>query len=65
MPCGASYAIWLFSAAAGSAIKGALTMFVWEVGTVPLMFIFGMIGTVILQKYSKWMIMANVTQLLE
>lgn len=60
MPCGASYAMWLFSATTGSAIKGALTMLVWGIGTVPLLFAFGIIGTVLPQKYSKWMIIVNV-----
>ena len=60
MPCGASYAMWLFSATSGSMFRGALTMFVWALGTIPLLFTFGWLGTSIPRKYSKWMIVGNV-----
>ena len=56
MPCGASYAMWVYSMGTGSAARGAVTMLVWSLGTVPLMLIFGSIGAFIPAKYSKWMI---------
>lgn len=56
MPCGASYAMWVYSMGTGSAGMGAVTMLVWALGTVPLMLLFGSIGAFIPAKYSKWMI---------
>jgi sulfite exporter TauE/SafE/copper chaperone CopZ len=56
MPCGASYAMWVYSMGTGSAGRGALTMLAWSLGTVPLMFVFGSVGAFIPAKYSKWMV---------
>jgi len=56
MPCGASYAMWVYSMGTGSAGRGALTMLVWSLGTVPLMLLFGSAGAFIPAKYSKWMV---------
>lgn len=60
MPCGASYAMWLCAMSSGSAGRGAAVMLVWGLGTVPLMLLFGVFGSLIPQKYFKWMLKANV-----
>jgi sulfite exporter TauE/SafE/copper chaperone CopZ len=56
MPCGASYAMWVYSMGTGSAGRGALTMLVWSLGTVPLMLLFGSLGSMLPAKWSKWMV---------
>ena len=56
MPCGATYAMWVYSMGTGSALSGSLSMLVWCLGTVPLMLIFGSVGAFIPVKYSKWMV---------
>ena len=41
MPCGALSAMWLYAMSSGSAMRGALVMLVFSLGTVPLLFLFG------------------------
>lgn len=41
MPCGALSAMWLYAMSSGSAVRGALVMLVFSLGTVPLLFLFG------------------------
>lgn len=60
MPCGASYAMWLYAASAGSTIRGAVVMGVWCLGTMPLLLGLCLLGRAIPIKYSKWMTLANV-----
>lgn len=60
MPCGASYAMWLYAASAGSAIKGAAVMGVWCLGTMPLLLALCLLGRAAPAKYRKWMTLANV-----
>lgn len=44
MPCGPLQSMQLYALSTGSFTKGALSMFFFSVGTVPLMYIFGKIG---------------------
>lgn len=60
MPCGALYAMWLVAMTAGSAAQGGMVMFLWSLGTVPLMLILSVLGTVLPPKAAKWMNKANV-----
>lgn len=56
MPCGSMYAMWLFAISGGSAGRGALVMLAFALGTVPLMLLFGSLGSLIPRKYMKYMI---------
>lgn len=64
MPCGASYAMWLYAASAGSAAKGAAVMGVWCLGTMPLLLGLCLAGQIIPAKYGKWMNLANIMLIL-
>ncbi len=44
MPCGPLQSMQLYALSTGSFYQGALSMFLFSVGTVPLMYIFGKIG---------------------
>ena len=44
MPCGALYAAWLCAMSSGSAVRGALLMLAFALGTVPLMLLFASLG---------------------
>ncbi len=41
MPCGPLQAMLIYAASTGSAFQGGLTMFIFGIGTIPLMFVFG------------------------
>lgn len=56
MPCGSMYAMWLLAMSAGGAGRGALIMLAFALGTVPLMLLFGSLGSLITRKYMKYMI---------
>ena len=51
MPCGPLQAMQLYALSTGSPIKGALSMFLFSLGTVPLMFGFGAISRLLSQKF--------------
>ena len=51
MPCGPLQAMQLYALSTGSPIKGALSMFLFGLGTVPLMFGFGAISRLLSQKF--------------
>ena len=53
MPCGPLQAMQLYALGTGSAIAGALSMLVFSVGTVPLMFGFGAISTLLSKKFTR------------
>jgi len=53
MPCGPLQAMQLFALATGSPIHGALSMFVFSLGTVPLMFAVGAIGSILSKKFAS------------
>ncbi len=46
MPCGPLQSMQLYALSTGSFVNGAISMFVFSVGTVPLMYLFGKIGDV-------------------
>lgn len=53
MPCGPLQTMQLFALGAGSAVKGALSMFMFSIGTVPLMLIFGSLSGLLGKNSSK------------
>jgi plastocyanin domain-containing protein/sulfite exporter TauE/SafE/copper chaperone CopZ len=53
MPCGPLQTMQLFALGTGSPIKGALSMFVFAVGTVPLMLTFGAVSGLLSKGYTK------------
>jgi sulfite exporter TauE/SafE/plastocyanin domain-containing protein/copper chaperone CopZ len=53
MPCGPLQTMQLFALGTGSPIRGALSMFVFAVGTVPLMLTFGAISGLLSKGYTK------------
>jgi sulfite exporter TauE/SafE/copper chaperone CopZ len=55
MPCGPLQAMQLYALSTGSPVKGAISMFLFSIGTVPLMFLFGALGSLLNKKYTKKM----------
>jgi sulfite exporter TauE/SafE/copper chaperone CopZ len=55
MPCGPLQAMQLYALSTGSPIKGAVSMFLFSVGTVPLMFLFGAISSFLSKKFTAKM----------
>lgn len=53
MPCGPLQAMQLYALSTGSPVKGALSMFLFSLGTVPLMFGLGALSSVLSQKFTK------------
>ena len=53
MPCGPLQTMQLFALGTGSAVAGALSMFVFALGTVPLMLTFGAISGLLSKGYTK------------
>ncbi|WP_238881519.1 sulfite exporter TauE/SafE family protein [Clostridium sp. YIM B02551] len=53
MPCGPLQTMQLFALGTGSAFKGALSMFVFSLGTVPLMLTFGALSGLLSKGYTK------------
>lgn len=53
MPCGPLQAMQLYALGTGSFFAGALSMFLFSVGTVPLMFGFGALSTILSSKFTK------------
>lgn len=53
MPCGPLQTMQLFALGSGSAVKGALAMFVFSIGTVPLMLTFGALSGLLSKGYTK------------
>lgn len=56
MPCGPLQAMQLYALSTGSLTKGALAMFMFAIGTVPLMFGFGAISTYLSKKFTHNML---------
>ena len=56
MPCGPLQSMQIYALAAGSVFKGAVSMFLFSLGTVPLMFGFGFFAGRINLKYRKTML---------
>ncbi|MEL7605373.1 MAG: sulfite exporter TauE/SafE family protein [Sedimentibacter saalensis] len=55
MPCGPLQAMQLYALGTGSFLTGALSMFIFGLGTVPLMFAFGAFSSLINSKFTKQM----------
>jgi sulfite exporter TauE/SafE/copper chaperone CopZ len=55
MPCGPLQAMQLYALSTGSPIKGAISMFLFSIGTVPLMFAFGALSSLLSKKFTKKM----------
>lgn len=53
MPCGPLQTMQLFALGTGSALKGSLSMFVFSIGTVPLMLTFGALSGLLSKGYTK------------
>jgi sulfite exporter TauE/SafE/plastocyanin domain-containing protein/copper chaperone CopZ len=59
MPCGPLQTMQLYSLGTGSAATGALSMFIFSAGTVPLMLLFGMTATLLPRKLVPIMVKAS------
>lgn len=59
MPCGPLQAMQLYALSTGSPVKGAISMFLFSVGTVPLMFAFGALSSYINKKSTGKMMKAS------
>lgn len=55
MPCGPLQAMQIYALGTGSFLAGALSMFIFSLGTVPLMFGFGAISSFLSGKFTKKM----------
>ncbi len=55
MPCGPLQSMQIYALGTGSAIKGALSMLSFSLGTFLLMFLFGVVSTLISGKFTKTM----------
>ncbi len=53
MPCGPLQAMQLYALSAGSPLKGALSMLIFSLGTVPLMFGLGAFSSVLSKRFTK------------
>jgi len=53
MPCGPLQTMQLYALGTGSALSGALSMFMFAIGTVPLMLTFGAISGILSKGYTK------------
>lgn len=53
MPCGPLQTMQVFALGTGSAVKGALAMFAFSLGTVPLMLTFGALSGLLSKGYTK------------
>lgn len=56
MPCGPLQAMQLYALSTGSPVKGAISMFLFSLGTVPLMFLFGAISSFLTKKFTAKML---------
>lgn len=64
MPCGPLQAMQIYALSTGSPVRGALSMFLFSVGTVPLMFTFGVLSSVLNKKYTGKMMTASAVLVL-
>ena len=53
MPCGPLQIVQLYALGTGSALQGALSMFIFSLGTVPTLFLLGAANSFISRKYTK------------
>ncbi len=59
MPCGPLQAMQLYALSTGSAVMGALSMLLFSLGTVPLMFLFGAAGNMLSRSNAKKLMSAG------
>ncbi|MBW7571465.1 urease accessory protein UreH domain-containing protein [Caproiciproducens faecalis] len=59
MPCGPLQAMQIYALGTGSILAGALSMFVFSLGTVPLMFGFGALSSFLSSKFTHKMMKAS------
>lgn len=59
MPCGPLQAMQLYALGTGSFWGGALAMFLFSLGTVPLMFVFGVLGSLLSSRFTRKMLQAG------
>lgn len=59
MPCGPLQAMQLYALGTGSFVTGALSMFFFSIGTVPLMFGFGALSSLLSRKFTKDMMLVS------
>lgn len=59
MPCGPLQAMQLYALSTGSPVKGAVSMFLFSIGTVPLMFAFGALSSFLNKKFAGKMMTAS------
>ena len=59
MPCGPLQAMQLYALSTGSAFGGALSMLLFSLGTVPLMFLLGALSTLLSRKFTRHMVTAG------
>jgi len=55
IPCGPLQAMQLYALGTGSFLTGAFSMFIFSIGTVPIMFAFGVFSTILSLKFTKQM----------
>jgi sulfite exporter TauE/SafE/copper chaperone CopZ/plastocyanin domain-containing protein len=53
MPCGPLQAMQIYALSSGSPVTGALSMFLFSLGTVPLMFGLGALSTILSKKFTQ------------
>lgn len=59
MPCGPLQAMQLYALGTGSFLAGALSMFAFSLGTVPLLFAFGAVSSFLSARFTKKMLKAS------
>ncbi|MGI6279658.1 MAG: sulfite exporter TauE/SafE family protein [Acutalibacteraceae bacterium] len=59
MPCGPLQAMQIYALSTGSPLKGALSMLLFSLGTVPLMFGLGALSTFLSRKFTRKMMTAS------
>ncbi|MCL6460013.1 MAG: sulfite exporter TauE/SafE family protein [Gorillibacterium sp.] len=59
MPCGPLQAMQLYALSTGNAASGALSMFLFSLGTVPLMFGLGALSSILSKKFTSKMMTAS------
>ncbi|MDR2136643.1 MAG: sulfite exporter TauE/SafE family protein, partial [Synergistaceae bacterium] len=61
MPCGPLQAMQLYALSTGNFIKGALSMFVFSAGTLPLMFGLSALSSILSKKFTRGMMTVGAT----
>lgn len=59
MPCGPLQAMQLYALSTGNLVAGALSMFLFSLGTVPLMFGLGALSTLLSRRFTKRMLQTS------